>query len=413
MAVGVTYDRHELIFGIRETSEPVSRFMEAVRWSESPGTPRRRSSAFQGTGSRQGSFVGSMEKQRNFARQWDSPRGSLAGLGTYPRDSPRGSLVGGTLPRSRSPSAPHTSFGRTNSHSPAALRNFVTQSHLPGNGDLVLGREGSKISKCNGPSPLLKDGMDAKIRSQYDTPTGTRHTLSQKVSKEELLLPTRSDSSCSLTLESTKLSEKDAYTSRRQKSGDALTICDSSSEVSDEGYKSSQGNVSKTEETLTSQIEISTKGIESEERPESSMTVGSECSSTISTEDERTHSPIEDQDGSSSQTIIADPTSNKLECPQLIEKVGQDSGSGDMTEHEIKKTGNQLSPTTKNRLANLFNRIPKFGKTRKGAGEDGELDTNYVSQQASAKPNIQSSGSANSSPVKTLPPPAQSRSKRS
>ena len=76
------------------------------------------------------------------------------------------------------------------------------------------------------------------------------------------------------------------------------------------------------------------------------MTVGSECSSTISTEDERTHSPIEDQDGSSSQTIIADPTSNKLECPQLIEKVGQDSGSRDMTEHEIKKTGNQLSPTT-------------------------------------------------------------------
>ena len=156
---------------------------------------------------------------------------------------------------------------------------------MPGNGDLVMGREGSKISKSNGPSPLLKDGMDAglaKIRSQYDTPTGNRHTLSQKVShhifknssphiflfiqvsKEELLLPTRSDSSCSLTLESTKLSEKDAYTSRRQKSGDALTICDSSSEVSDEGYKSSQGNVSKTEETLTSQIEISTKGIESE-----------------------------------------------------------------------------------------------------------------------------------------------------
>ena len=389
-----------------------------------------------------------MEKQRNFARQWDSPRGSLAGLGTFPRDSPRGSLVGGTLPRSRSPSAPHTSFGRTNSHSPAALRNFVNQSHVPGNGDLVLGREGSKISKCNGPSPLLKDGMDAKIRSQYDTPTGTRHTLSQKVndgisvelpgypalfaqvSKEELLLPTRSDSSCSLTMEGSKLSDKDAYTARRQKSGDALTICDSSSEVSDEGYKSSQGNVSKTEEALTSQIEISTKGIESEgnieedyeieihveyfsERPESSMTVGSECSSTISTEDERTHSPIEDQDGSSSQTIIADPTSNKLECPQLIEKVSQEGQSGDVTEHEIKKTGTQLSPTTKNRLANLFNRIPKFGKARKGGGEEPEVDSEHASQPISAKPNIQSSVSANSSPIKTLPPTSQNRSKRS
>lgn len=70
-----------------------------------------------------------------------------------------------------------------------------------------------------------------------------------QVSTEELLLPTRSDSSCSLTLESgSKLSDKDVFTSRRQKSGDALTICDSGSEVSDEGYKSSQGNVSKTEE---------------------------------------------------------------------------------------------------------------------------------------------------------------------
>ena len=69
------------------------------------------------------------------------------------------------------------------------------------------------------------------------------------MSTEELLLPTRSDSSCSLTLESgSKLSDKDVFTSRRQKSGDALTICDSGSEVSDEGYKSSQGNVSKTEE---------------------------------------------------------------------------------------------------------------------------------------------------------------------
>merc|ERR1719187_1007253 len=118
--------------------------------------------------------------------------------------------------------------------------------------------------------------MDAslgKIRSQYDN----RHTLSQKVSKEELLLPTRSDSSCSLTIESTKLSDKDAYTSRRQKSGDALTICDSSSEVSDEGYKSSQGNVSKTEEANAHNVPTDSlaKCNENQERPESVMTVGS------------------------------------------------------------------------------------------------------------------------------------------
>ena len=257
--------------------------------SESPGTPRRRSSAFQGTGSRQSSFV---DKPRSYSRQWDSPRGSLAGItssgyGQSPAgytgassgygqaspncghgqsspaySSPRGSLTGasGTLPRSRSPSAPHTSF-RTPSHSPAT----TSRSFELGPGS----RDGSKLfNGRNGPSPLLKDG--AQPQSPYDTLPVGRNTLTQKVhnllnknseafsrlqktcvdvqvSTEELLLPTRSDSSCSLTLES-KLSDKDVFTSRRQKSGDALTICDSGSEVSDEGYKSSQGNVSKTEE---------------------------------------------------------------------------------------------------------------------------------------------------------------------
>ena len=261
--------------------------------SESPGTPRRRSSAFQGNGSRQSSFV---DKPRGYSRQWDSPRGSLAGItssgyGQSPAGysgtssgygqaspnygqsssgygqsspaytSPRGSLTGasGTLPRSRSPSAPHTSF-RTPSHSPATnSRSF----------ELGPSRDGSKLfNGRNGPSPLLKDG--AQPQSPYDTLPVGRNTLTQKVcnlldknsvafsrlnktcvqvSTEELLLPTRSDSSCSLTLESgSKLSDKDVFTSRRQKSGDALTICDSGSEVSDEGYKSSQGNVSKTEE---------------------------------------------------------------------------------------------------------------------------------------------------------------------
>ena len=270
--------------------------------SESPGTPRRRSSAFQGSGSRQSSFV---DRPRGNSRQWDSPRGSLAGItssgygqspaGYSPASSgygqaspnygqnssgygqtssgygqsspaystPRGSLTGasGTLPRSRSPSAPHTSF-RTPSHSPATnSRSFELGPSTS--------RDGSKVfNGRNGPSPLLKDG--AQPQSSYDTLPVGRNTLTQKVnslldtgsvafsfshktcaqvSTEELLLPTRSDSSCSLTLESgSKLSDKDVFTSRRQKSGDALTICDSGSEVSDEGYKSSQGNVSKTEE---------------------------------------------------------------------------------------------------------------------------------------------------------------------
>merc|ERR1719264_2376197 len=153
MAVGVTYDR-----------------------SESPGTPRRRSSAFQGNGSRQSSFV---DKPRGYSRQWDSPRGSLAGItssgygqASPAYSSPRGSLTGasGTLPRSRSPSAPHTSF-RTPSHSPATnSRSF----------ELGPSRDGSKLfNGRNGPSPLLKDG--AQPQSPYDTLPVGRNTLTQKV----------------------------------------------------------------------------------------------------------------------------------------------------------------------------------------------------------------------------------------
>ena len=86
-----------------------------------------------------------------------------------------------------------------------------------------------------------------------------------QVSTEEVLLPARSESSCSLTLDSgSKLTDKDVFTSRRQRSGDALTICDSGSEVSDEGYKSSQGNVSKTEEARATPTDSLTKSNDSQ-----------------------------------------------------------------------------------------------------------------------------------------------------
>ena len=76
----------------------------------------------------------------------------------------------GTLPRSRSPSAPHTSF-RTPSHSPATnSRSF----------ELGPSRDGSKLfNGRNGPSPLLKDG--AQPQSPYDTLPVGRNTLTQKV----------------------------------------------------------------------------------------------------------------------------------------------------------------------------------------------------------------------------------------
>ena len=64
-----------------------------------------------------------------YARQWESPRGSLAGL------------TSATLPRSRSPSAPHTSLAR--------------------------GASGAKLSATT--SPLARDNSETnigKIRAQ-------------------------------------------------------------------------------------------------------------------------------------------------------------------------------------------------------------------------------------------------------
>ena len=83
-----------------------------------------------------------------------------------------------------------------------------------------------------------------------------------QMSKEDLLMPVRSDSSCSLgklsaDLSLSELSERQrpedrGHGARDNCPGDATrdALCDTSSEVSDEGYKSSQGNVSaKTEDT--------------------------------------------------------------------------------------------------------------------------------------------------------------------
>ena len=124
------------------------------------------------------------------------------------------------------------------------------------------------------------------------------------MSKEDLLLPARSESSCSqLSLSATETSNISPDALRL--SGE--TLCDTSSEVSDEGYKSSQGNSgvsSKTEEQCLATTNTTNSEVE---RPESSMTVGSDCSSTISSEeeDQTSSSHLEDQDGSSSLTIIA------------------------------------------------------------------------------------------------------------
>lgn len=342
MAVGVTYDR-----------------------SESPGTPTRRSStSVMSQPPRRGSSYCSpshypapphspTDKSRSFSRQWDSPRGSLSG--TLPRDSsrglnsPRGS-IGGTLPRSRSPSAP-----------------FVVGSQSPASTRRMLGRTppaaSAKVSKSNGPSPLLRDGLreglDAgmsRLRNPYET---------QQAPKDEAGFGTRSDSSLSLG--------KDG---RRT---DPLTLCDSGSEVSDEGYKSSHGNVSKTEDNQSNTTEDSAKNAESPvpERPESSLTVGSECSSTISTDDGRTNSPVDEEQGSSSPTLTSDLGNLAPKCLDETQETVLDTLAPD-----TKESSAQLSPTTKSRLANLLNKIPKLGRSKKN-GSDTTTSPDSSDKEAS------------------------------
>ena len=130
-----------------------------------------------------------------------------------------------------------------------------------------------------------------------------------QMSKDELLLPARSESSCSLQSRELLASSSHSLESSNISPELGGALCDTSSEVSDEGYKSSQGNVSSKTGTNPGLVNIANTQ-EDGERPESSMTVGSDCSSTISSEEEEDEdntasSHLEDHDGSSSLTVIA------------------------------------------------------------------------------------------------------------
>ena len=138
---------------------------------------------------------------------------SVSGYGQPPSgytsphlQSPRGSLTGasGTLPRSRSPSAPHTSLRPSHSAGPSRstivvllitslldssclkclnsnLGNFFSTS-ISRSFELGPGRENSAsrlYNGRNGPSPLLKDGTQPGL---YDSPGVNRNTASPKVS---------------------------------------------------------------------------------------------------------------------------------------------------------------------------------------------------------------------------------------
>jgi len=265
------------------------------------------------------------------------------------------------------------------------------------------------VPKLSTTSPLARDNSETNMGAHANK------IRAQKMSKEDLLMPVRSDSSCSLGKLSVDLSEL----SERQRLGDERghvtrdnchadvtrdTLCDTSSEVSDEGYKSSQGNVSaKTEENTLRLNRENTDVSVNEERPESSMTVGSDCSSTISSEDDdgghtkdsdTSGSPIEDQDGSSSQTVIA-ASPAKRSLNSKTEETAEIPTDAD-------KKSKDLSPTTKSRLANLFHRMPKLGKSRSKDADSEEDKTDKVSSNNTSAKNSQHS--TTNSPIRTLPP---------
>ena len=86
-----------------------------------------------------------------------------------------------------------------------------------------------------------------------------------QMSKEDLLLPgpARSDSSCSLGRVSVD-GARDAREVARDARDSREALCDTSSEVSDEGYKSSQGNVSAKTEPDTADTDQARQGASSE-----------------------------------------------------------------------------------------------------------------------------------------------------
>ena len=91
--------------------------------------------------------------------------------------------------------------------------------------------------------------------------------------------------------------------------------------------------------------------------------MGSECSSTISSEDESSSGAV-DPGSSSAQTVIAAPapvTNRMRDAPQPDTKQAGAGGQGGAA---------QLSPTTKTRLASLFNRIPKLGRKPEGGRKE-------------------------------------------
>ena len=67
----------------------------------------------------------------------------------------------------------------------------------------------------------------------------------------------------------------------------------------------------------------------------------------------------------------------------------QDDAGDNVIDVDDDKKSQDLSPSTKNRLANLFNRIPKFGKTAVHKDDGASVSENKVSN--SAKNTTQSS----------------------
>ena len=151
-------------------------------------------------------------------------------------------------------------------------------------------------------------------------------------------------------------------------------------------------------------------------RSESRLTVASDCSSTISTEDEEPHHLLAEPAAAAAgpgshltEPSVADHKNNRSSSSQSSvipvpppppppKALAGNSLAADTTKGGGGSTTN-LSPATKNRLASLFKKIPKLTKSRSREDDDTAASYAAASPAVAAVKRSPSSGS-----MRTLPP---------
>ncbi|TRY70714.1 hypothetical protein TCAL_16364 [Tigriopus californicus] len=296
--------------------------------SDSPGTPTRRSSTSNlavvgGMGSRRNSnSTISPSPRPSIQDGYASPRGSTPHV--FGTKSPGGNkfAVKTGLGRSESPSA--VNYGKSaassltsnstggSGHGGGSVGSTATRSRslIKSSGsDLSLGgggkisRENSRQSIATSTSLQNKNLRTLIVINLFQVSRGSSSLFSE-----------RSNSSSSLGGHHSPRVGREGLS--REATGGPLSNCDSSSEVSDEGYKSSHGGSKVGEGASISHIESNSQQSSQvdqnmTDRPESSLTVASECSSTISSSDSE-HGANSVSPASESALASPEPSTNQI-----------------------------------------------------------------------------------------------------